>query len=133
MHDKIALMNSLNLSNRELNILLDELERERDESADCLREHERFQFRIIHATLTIFNNLSSTTDIQVATSNISQGGIAVLHTAYMYPKTRCLVNISLADGRKFKLKGQTVRCSHLIGRVHEIGIMFDSKLDTCSS
>lgn len=129
MDTATAIKNTLNLNNREIEALLHRIKADDAPEIHHQREHERVPFRVNKATLVVFNELNMETELVVATSNISKGGIAVLHTAYMYPKTRCQVNVELADGRIFKLSGQTVRCSFLIGRVHEIGIKFDTDLN----
>lgn len=129
MHNISMVQNSLRINNQELCDLLDKISKDKKIQSHSKRVHERFPFRVESASMLVTNRDQSTAAITVATSNISKGGIAVLHTAYMHSGIKCQIDIILADGRDFTLHGRVVRCSHMIGRVHEIGIEFDSELN----
>ncbi len=64
----------------------------------------------------------------VATRNLSQGGISILHSSFMYTGTGLTVELIDYEGNTTPYHGTVTRCEHRGGRVHEIGIKFDSEL-----
>jgi CheY-like chemotaxis protein len=66
----------------------------------------------------------------VACRNISCSGISVLHSAYIHPGTRCTAFLPNATGSgAVAARGEVVRCRHIRGMAHEVGIRFDEPLD----
>ena len=68
----------------------------------------------------------------MATRNVSNGGIAVLHSSYMYPGSKCTVALpsrNAQDKEPIVMTGKIVRCAHREGMIHEIGIQFDEPID----
>jgi len=61
--------------------------------------------------------------------NLSESGIGVLHGGFVHPHTRCVIALRRLDGPPVTLEGQTVRCRHVAGCIHEIGIQFDQPID----
>lgn len=64
--------------------------------------------------------------------NISNSGISLLHSAFFYPGTRCRITLPLRDdpSNSGTFDGVIIRCIHVEGVVHEIGIKFDRLIDS---
>lgn len=64
--------------------------------------------------------------------NISNSGISLLHSAFFYPGTRCRISLPLRDypSKSAFFDGVIIRCIHVEGVVHEIGIKFDGLIDS---
>jgi len=122
--------NTLRIGIRELNALLNRIEELQPEGSSPNREFVRWNFRIVRADLTIEHATGSKVVLPVATRNISRGGISVLHSSFVYPKSRCHVTAMLDDGRKLDIDGIVQRCNHIGGKVHELGIKFDEEIST---
>lgn len=68
--------------------------------------------------------------VVMATRNVSNGGVAVLHSSYLYPGSKCTIALPTRGGQEpVVMTGRIVRCTHREGMVHEIGIRFDEAID----
>jgi hypothetical protein len=65
----------------------------------------------------------------VRARDISCGGISVLHGAFVYPGTECVVTLRTRDGEFVRAGGRILRCRCVRGRVHEVGIVFTDRID----
>jgi len=122
--------NSIRHSGEELDRLLDELDHAEGASEpDHRRGHARLWYRIPRLVMSVLDQSGRATPVTVACRNISRGGIAVLHRSFMYDGTRCELRL------RHKLRGETplcatvVRCRHVRGCVHEIGMRFEREID----
>lgn len=59
--------------------------------------------------------------------NLSAGGISVLHGVFVRPGTRCAVTLAAAHCGAMRMEGVVVRCRLITGRVHELGIKFETQ------
>lgn len=124
-------MNSLGLSKRDLEELLDELDGvENERGGGTKRKHTRRVFRQVSLELNIIRPGGSTSQIQVCTRNLSSTGLSVLHCSYQHLGTRVTFSLPGIDGKPVNVKGAIVRCSHRRGNIHELGILFDKPIDT---
>jgi len=64
----------------------------------------------------------------VATRNLSQGGVSVLHSNFMYNGTLLTVDLINTKGEIVPRRGSVTRCEHRGGRVHEVGIKFEEEI-----
>ncbi|MEQ9206300.1 MAG: PilZ domain-containing protein [Phycisphaerales bacterium] len=122
--------NTLRLGVRELDALLDKIEQIRPSMDNPDRNFVRWNLRIVRVDLTIEHQTGSKVVLPVATRNISRGGIAVLHSSFVYPNSRCHIGAVLEGGHKLDIKGTVKRCDHIGGKVHELGIKFDTEIST---
>jgi hypothetical protein len=60
----------------------------------------------------------------VPTRNISATGIAFLHKQMLTPGAKLHVDIPLLDERSIKVCARVMRCRHITGMVHEVGVEF---------
>ena len=63
----------------------------------------------------------------MACRNLSQRGIGLLHRSYVHLGTTCSVLLPHPRKGEQEYRGTVVRCLHLSGMVHEIGIRFNGK------
>ncbi len=61
--------------------------------------------------------------------DLSAEGIGFVHGAFVYTGSHCSVLLKRRDGRLVRVAGKVVRCCHLHGRLHEIGVRFGETLD----
>lgn len=65
----------------------------------------------------------------LTTRDISNGGMGILHGSFVHPGSSCLLAIVGKDRAVVcKLKGKVIRCTHVRGSVHDIGIKFDEEV-----
>ncbi|MCB9845838.1 MAG: response regulator [Phycisphaeraceae bacterium] len=120
--------NTLGLSGKALERLLGDLDGG-CEASDTGRQFVRWSFRneTIHAKFRQPGGAEMV--VRVACRNISKGGMAVLHSAYLHPGSACAVVLPhLIDGPTV-VSGVVVRCQHRRGVVHEIGIKFNRPIE----
>ena len=130
MSNNNAKINTLRLGQHELHKLLEQFDQNQSEKPTPDREFVRWSFRVESVDLTIEHATGSKVTLPVATRNISRGGISILHSAFIHNGSSCVVTLNLPGGKKEYVSGKVVRCNHLQGRVHEIGIAFDEQIST---
>lgn len=123
-------MNTLRLGQHELHKLLEKFDKEQSNVNRPDREFVRWAFRVGAVDLTIQHGNGGSVTIPVATRNISRGGVSILHSSFVHLKSPCEITLNVAGGKKQDIPGKVVRCNHLEGRVHEIGIAFDEQIST---
>lgn len=61
--------------------------------------------------------------------DISVSGLGFFHGSYVHPGTACGVLMRTLKGDAVAVSGTVVRCKHLSGRVHEVGILFEHEVE----
>ncbi|GAB4383875.1 MAG: hypothetical protein Kow0022_04840 [Phycisphaerales bacterium] len=121
--------NTLGSQARGLEALLDELDRAADGNAAIHRTHVRWPFRHAGITAHLTQPDGGDVTLSLACRNLSVGGMSVLHSAFLHPGTRIAVDLPRATKGVARVKGRIVRCSHVRGTIHEIGIKFDDLIN----
>ncbi|MFN0133500.1 MAG: response regulator [Phycisphaerales bacterium] len=93
------------------------------------RETHRWPFPSQGVRVEMNQPGGTTTNLYYACRNLSSGGIGVLHSAYVHPKTSCTVYLPMPDGSERPVVGLVVRCRHFRGSVHEVGIKFNERIN----
>lgn len=122
--------NTLRLNQRELQQLLEHLDQNTNNKEAPEREFVRWSYRVEAVQLTISHNAGNKVTLPVATRNISRGGISVLHSSFVHNKTPVEILLNAPGGNPLSITGTVMRCTHLTGRIHEIGIKFDQQIST---
>ena len=122
--------NTLRLGQHELHKLLEQIDHSQTVVTHPDREFVRWPYRVGSVELILEHSTGIRTSIHVASRNISRGGICILHCAYIHPDIRCEINLQLDGGLYRPVPGRIVRCTHAGGRVHEVGIEFDTQIST---
>ncbi len=71
----------------------------------------------------------ATISLQYAARNISSEGLGILHNSYVHPGTRCIVFLKHRDGREMPIEASAVRCRHVKGLIHEVGLRFKTPIN----
>ncbi len=89
------------------------------------RRHERLAYR---GRQVILYTKQTERDVAfiVPTRNISRGGMSFLHGQMMHIGQQCVVDLAANDGNWLTVEGTVVRCRHIRGMIHEIGLKFNS-------
>lgn len=93
------------------------------------RVQRRFVYRADDVLLKVYGDGMDARRFSVCGRNISSGGMAFLHGGFLHSGTRMQVCLVRLDGKVSKVSGRVVRCRHVAGRIHEVGMIFDSKIE----
>jgi len=100
--------------------------------SEALRASKRWAFRAKTAVLMLGDAKFGWHAFGVATRNLSRGGIGLLHDGFVHAGTPCLVGLKTLGGKPRTVRGAVVRCRHLSGAAHEVGVVFDSSVEPSS-
>lgn len=92
------------------------------------RSHTRLEYHQPYLDIELETSDRVRRTITVATRNISRGGLSVLHSSFAYPGTSVRTTLHRNDAKPCIITGKIVRCEHIGGVVHEIGIRFDNEI-----
>ncbi len=130
MGTQIKLVKTLRLSDKELKAVLDRLDTAVDDSHRRKRRSERFEYRLKGCVVTPhFTGKEISTAYLVPSRDISAGGMSFLHGGFIYPGTRCTLQLITKSGTWKNLEAKVIRCDHVSGAVHEVGVEFDAAID----
>lgn len=120
--------NTIGLQARDLDALLDQLDAASDEADNRRRDFVRWPLRRASVRIHVIHQDNTAARIQVACRNISCGGMSVLHNSFIHPNSPCVVGLQKTDGSLVALKGAVVRCNHVRGVIHELGVKFNDAI-----
>ncbi len=60
--------------------------------------------------------------------NLSSTGVGFLCGGFLHPGQRCVVAIRELDGKAHGINGKIMRCGHIKGQVHDVGVRFDEAI-----
>jgi len=92
------------------------------------RVFRRLPYAHLRVRLVVEQDGHSGREFVVATRNISQGGVSILHSNFMYPGSRVRLELIRVDKTTRACTGTVSRCEHRGGVLHEIGIAFDKEI-----
>jgi hypothetical protein len=81
-----------------------------------------------HATATIHSPGGTINTFLVRPRNISREGMSFLHGGFVYPKSICTLSLMDLSGQTVQVPGRVIRCQHVRGHVHEIGVHFEQPI-----
>lgn len=98
--------------------------------ADERRSHTRHPAPPGFRVLVRFDTGSAASlAVLVPVSDMSAGGIGLLHSSYICPGARCVVSMLSVDREAIAVRGQVTHCEFIAGRTHIVGVMFDSPVE----
>lgn len=115
--------NTVRMNEADLNRLHNDLDAGSGDAA-ARRKHVRWNFRNTHLRVEMFQPGGVSTSLCYACRNLSGTGLGILHNAYVHIGTQCTVTLPSVGGGTTPLAGKVVRCRHVRGLVHEVGIHF---------
>jgi hypothetical protein len=95
------------------------------DSDNTRRKYHRIRYHSPFLNISLNSRQMSRTNICVATRNISRSGVSVLHSNFVHTGTSATVTLERLDSTTVSVRGTVVRCQHISGIVHEVGIQFD--------
>lgn len=93
------------------------------------RVYRRLGYAKPRLLLRIESDRDTAREIIVASRNLSQRGISILHASYMYNDTPVTIDLACNDGSTKRVRGSVTRCVHRGGIIHEVGIRFDHDIN----
>lgn len=69
------------------------------------------------------------TSYLVPTRNISNTGMGFLHGSFIYPGSKCVVQLITMHGTWQNVPAEVVRCVYIVNGVHDIGLKFFQAID----
>jgi len=133
MNDNLAphSRNSLGVQGQVYQKLLNKLNdyRTTDTDKHPARLHARREYMDPYILMVIENEHSMDRPMTLAARNISRGGVGLLHSNFVYPKTRVTVYLTVNQEDPRPIRGTVLRCEHRGGVVHEIGVKFDEEIN----
>ncbi len=96
------------------------------------REFKRWPFDRRPIKMELQHPGGALTTLSYACRNLSRGGIALFHSAYVHLGSKCTITLPHPDRGELKVPGKVVRVRHVSGKVHELGIRFDQPIDVRS-
>lgn len=89
----------------------------------------RWPFARHAVTVEIHQPGANSTRLHFACRNLSGEGIGLLHASFLHNGTRCTVYLPQLVGSVVPVEGKVMRCRHVKGLVHEIGVKFDKNIN----
>lgn len=94
------------------------------------RQGQRYQFEHIDGIdVSVLESGREVTKYRMMPRNISDQGICLLHGGFIYENTDVLIKLPTSDGEFMHVHSQILRCRHVTGRVHELGVKFRTPID----
>lgn len=121
-----AVQDLLRLSPADRKTLIEVLNnRPNDDEARKHRRSDRYRYFVPEGlAIELRQNEASLGTFLVSPRNLSTGGLAFLHGAFIYSGTKCIVQLKARDGKTHEACGEVVRCRSIHGRIHEVGMRF---------
>lgn len=124
---------SIPLSDTELDLLLDRLDASEEQSKKSERRSEdRFPYRKRTTVIEFKRPEGSMTAFLVPTRNLSRNGMCVLHSGFVHEETRCEIQLVTTHNMWQTVEGIIRWCRYVEGRIHHLGIRFDQPIDVAA-
>ncbi len=122
------IVDTLRLSEQQVQVILDELETHQDSERLSKRKARRWSLGVTKIVISVADGATNWVHHLAVARNLSSGGAAVMLGAFVHNDTICKVCIRNRKGQVQQVAGRVVRCSLIRGRVHDVGIAFDSAI-----
>ena len=94
------------------------------------RDHDRLQYQVAGGlTIEIEHPGGTNAVFRIHPHNLSASGIGFLHGAFVFPGSNCQVNIKMPSGQHQRVAGVVKRCTHVNGKIHDVGVQFDQLVE----
>lgn len=127
-NDQPKIRNSINHDDGALRKLLDGLDSKSAGQNSPNREFVRWPYRVAAVEASIYHEGSATNQVYLACRNLSAGGISLLHRAYLHKGTKVSLKLPKVNGDSATVPGFVVRCQHVQGTIHELGVKFEHQV-----
>lgn len=127
-NDNPSLQNTVRLDFAKLTAILNALdahdETNTSSSTAPKRTYVRWPFRQRCLNVSFTHAAGTNANVIVACRNLSCGGMSLLHNSYVHVGTGCDVVLPRVTDGVCAVPGTVVRCRHLHGVIHEVGVRF---------
>lgn len=120
---------TLRISDRDKSKLLWAIEETSSKKVDESKRRLRVISTNNEAVLTVVGEGGARTRFSVLTRDLSRWGASILHGRYIYPGTRCELEIRGMDNEWQERAGEIRHIRHVQGMIHNLGIHFDEPID----
>lgn len=124
-------MNVLRLSDAERKALLQQIAvKANSEPMSAKRQDTRYALPPEYSILgEFFLQQGASQRVLVSLRDISRGGLAMLYGNYVHKGTKCMFVVCDSQRKPVvTASGEVIRCNHVKGTVHDVGVKFDKPL-----
>lgn len=124
-------IDTLRMNQAQRDALLESLSDKTDNSRDDndARRHTRVDFRAGDVNVTFLHPGGVETTCVVTPRNLSVSGLGFLHGGFIHENTECFFELPTLFGDTRRVRGKVRSCRLVSGRIHEIGVQFESDID----
>ncbi len=122
-------LETLRGSLRQKQLIVDDVEQRSLKMVEQERRGIRVRFDSPGVQVTLYNPAGAGISHHVVTRNLSRRGMAFVHGRFVYANVPCEVTLHTLDGAEITLRGRVMRCRHVTGIIHEVGVIFDQSID----
>lgn len=123
------LVKTVRLDDAEVEEILNKLDTDQHAVDPNKRAEARYQYRVKRCVVHLQSQGGGTTAYLVPTRNLSATGIGFLHGSFVYPGSKCLIQLTTMHGTWHNVPATVVRCNYITGRIHEVGVRFLESID----
>ncbi len=123
------LVKTVRLDDAEVEEILNKLDADQRGVDPNKRVDARYQYRVKRCVVHLQAQGGGTTAYLVPTRNISATGLGFLHGSFVYPGSKCLIQLTTMHGTWHNVPATVVRCNYVTGRIHEVGVRFLETID----
>ncbi len=123
---------TLRLGTQELSDLVAELEHAAPPGGGgrgSKRDTRRWRAQYQKIVVTVQDEGGPRRSFVMVPRNISTGGMGLLHGGFIHPGASCAVALRDTRGRGVQVRGTIIRCTHLRGSIHDLGVRFDERVN----
>ncbi len=128
MQKNEKIIDSVRLQSQECEALLDALDKSTSGVSPTSRRVTR-RWRYRNRIIVAINQAGSIQSYFVTPRNISTTGVAFVHGGYVHPGSSVAVALRNRSEKLCALQGRVVRCVHVQGRLHEVGVAFAAQIN----
>lgn len=93
------------------------------------RKYKRFNYRASDIPMVLVMPGGGVGRFLVSARNLSAGGMSFVHGCFVHPESRCRFMLVPSAGEKMTVGGVVRSCRLLSGRLHEVNVQFDARID----
>ncbi len=112
---------TIRLNDRDKRRIIEEIKSRKPEGKGPTRGI-RVTYNSTRMTVSIANPGGNVVNYSVIPRNISRHGVSFSHGRFVYPDCQCNIVLATLDGESMTMEGRIVRCDHLMGTIHEVGL-----------
>lgn len=120
----MGVITGLRLPDEELVEILDRLDNDPGDSSTVGTIGREYPYRQKNLLVSLYPENASQATLRVPTRTISRNGLSFLHLSYVYPGTKCSVQLLSTHNMWYTVEGTVHGCRYVDGHVHEVRLRF---------